>query len=70
MTNLREIEVAASRLTDSERARLASHLLRSLPGVLDDDDAGVAEARRRDDEMTSGKEPGISLKELKRGLGR
>ena len=70
MTSLREIQTAASRLTDSERARLATSLLRSLPGVLEDDDAGVAEASRRDAEMTSGKVIGISMKELKRGLGR
>ena len=35
-------------LPDQQRAALASHLLESLPAVLQDDDDGLAEALRRD----------------------
>lgn len=50
MVTLAEIEAKAMDLTDSERAALASHLLQSLPPLLDEDD-GVAVALRRDAEM-------------------
>ena len=44
MTTLNEIEASAMALPDQQRAALASHLLESLPAVLQDDDDGLAEA--------------------------
>jgi hypothetical protein len=51
MATLAEIEPLALNLPESQRAKLAADLLDSLPGVLVDDDAGLAEALRRSDEM-------------------
>ncbi|MEI8037220.1 MAG: addiction module protein [Verrucomicrobiota bacterium] len=51
MATLAEIEPLALNLPESQRAKLAAHLLDSLPGVLVDDDEGLAEALRRSDEM-------------------
>ena len=70
MTRLQEIEKEALELPDAERARLAAHLLQTLPGVLTDEDDGVAEALRRSREMDANPSVGIGWKELKRGLGR
>ena len=44
MTTLNEIEANAMSLPEQQRAELASHLLSSLPAVLQDDDQGLAEA--------------------------
>jgi putative addiction module component (TIGR02574 family) len=41
----------ALNLPESDRAKLASGLLDSLPGVLVEDDDGLAEAIRRSEEM-------------------
>ena len=51
MVSIAEVEKLALTLPDSERALLASHLLGSLPSILDDEDEGIAEALRRDAEM-------------------
>ena len=51
MVTLAEIESMAFKLPDSDRARLAADLLDSLPGVLVEDDEGMAEAVRRSEEM-------------------
>ncbi len=59
MTTLAEIESLALKLPDSDRAKLAADLLDSLPGVLVDDDEGLAEALRRSDEMD--RDPGACL---------
>jgi hypothetical protein len=51
------MELLALNLPESQRAKLAADLLDSLPGVLVDDDAGLAEAlRRRDGKTTSSRE--------------
>ena len=47
----------------SERAMSASRL-HSLPPVMRDEDEGIAEALRRDAELTSGAAKAISLEEL------
>lgn len=70
MTRLQAIEKEALDLTDSERALLASHLLQTLPGVLFDEDEGVAEALRRAQELDADPSSGMTWDELKRGLGR
>lgn len=53
MATIAEAEELALSLTESERAQLAERLLSSLPGVLVDEDGGIAEALRRDKEMDS-----------------
>ncbi len=65
MSNLKEL---ALNLPVSDRASLASILLRSLPEVLNDHDGGVAEARRRRDELNANPEIGISPEELRKRI--
>lgn len=64
MATIAEVEKLALDLSDSERAILASHLLRSLPPVLQDEDEGLAEALRRDAELDANPEAGITLDQL------
>ena len=68
MSTIAEIEKLAFDLSDSERAVLAAHLLRSLPPVLHDEDDGLAEALRRDSEFNANPEIGITLEELDRQI--
>ena len=64
MATIFEIERLALDLTEQERAALAANLLNSLPGVLSDEDEGVAEALRRDAEIEGDPAKAISLPEL------
>jgi hypothetical protein len=64
-----EITALAMELTVSERAALASELLRSLPRDFDDND-GLAEALRREAEMDADPSASLTLEELKRAVGR
>jgi putative addiction module component (TIGR02574 family) len=64
MATIAEAEKLAFDLPAPERAVLASHLLRSLLPVLEDEDKGIAEALRRDAEVDSNPETGISLEQL------
>lgn len=57
-------------LTDAERAVLASDLLETLPGVLSDEDEGVAEALRREAELDADPSKGVEWSTLKKELGR
>jgi hypothetical protein len=70
MQTLTEVERAAMRLPEAERANLASRLLDSLPAVLSDSDEGLAEALRRDAELERDHDTGLSLKHLRRDLER
>ena len=70
MVNFSEIEAQAMELSVSDRATLASRLLRSLPPKLDDDDEGDAEALRRDAEMDEDPSASLTLEEFKRAVGR
>ena len=70
MTTIAEIEAEAMRLTESERAILATRLLGSLPAVLFEEDLGVAEAMRRDEELDRDPSAGMTLEELRASLGR
>lgn len=70
MTRIQMLKKEAMGLTDSERATLASELLYSLPATLSDEDEGVAEALRRDAELSSNSSTGISWNEIKKELGR
>ena len=64
MQSLSEIEQAAMKLPDGDRASLAARLLDSLPAVLFDEDDGVAEAIRRDAEMDRDPAASITLEEV------
>ena len=64
MATIVEIEKLALSLPEKERAALAANLLESLPGVLFDEDEGVAEALRRDAEIDSNPDQVISLAQL------
>ena len=64
MSTIVEVEKLALDLSEKERATLAANLLDSLPGILSDDDEGVAEALRRDAEMETDPTRAISLPEL------
>ncbi len=70
MVTLSEIESLALKLPESDRARLAADLLDSLPGVLVDEDEGLAEAQRRSEEMD--RDPSVCLthEEFLKALGR
>ena len=70
MTRLQELKKEALSLPDAERAVLASVLLQTLPGVLSDEDEGVAEALRRDAELEADPASGIEWSALKKELGR
>lgn len=50
MSAFLQIEPQVLALPQKERARLAALLLNSLPADLDDDDEGIAEALRREQE--------------------
>ena len=69
MSRLQELKEEALSLTDAERAVLASDLLETLPGVLSDEDEGVAEALRRDAELDTDPSKGIEWTALKNELG-
>ena len=64
MATIVEVEKLALSLTEKERATLAANLLESLPGVLFDEDEGVAEALRRDAEIDANPDQTISLAQL------
>lgn len=70
MTRLQEIREEALRLTDAERATLASDILQTLPAVLSEEDEGVAEALRREAEMEADPAASIAWSALKKELGR
>ena len=59
-----EVEKLALDLPEPRRAVLAARLLRSLPAILDDDDAGVAEAISRDSEFETNSSLGLSPEEF------
>lgn len=64
MVTVSEVEKLALDLTEQERARPAANLLDSLPGILSDEDEGIAEALRRDAEIEADPAKTISLPEL------
>ena len=70
MATIAEIEKLAQDLSEKERAVLAAHLLGSLPPVLHDEDEGIAEALRRDDELQANPSAGLSLDELDKQIER
>jgi putative addiction module component (TIGR02574 family) len=64
MATIVEIEKLALTLPEKERAILAANLLESLPGVLSDEDEGVAEALRRNAEIDASPDEAISFAQL------
>lgn len=64
MATIFEVEKLALGLPEQERAKLAANLLDSLPGVLSDEDEGIAEALRRDGEIDADPSQAISLAQL------
>jgi hypothetical protein len=64
VATITELEELALNLPENQRAVLAAHLLGSLPSVLDDEDEGMAEALRRDSELSTQTSSAISLEEL------
>ncbi len=64
MATIVEVEKLALDLSEKERAVLAANLLDSLPGVLSDEDEGIAEALRRDAEIEANPAQAISLADL------
>ena len=64
MATVIEIEKLALDLPEQERAALAANLLESLPGILSDEDEGVAEALRRDAEIDADPNQTISPAQL------
>jgi hypothetical protein len=67
---LDEVQKNALALPDSDRASLASELLCSLPAVLQEEDDGVSEARRRSRELDDDPSAGCSWTEIRSALGR
>ena len=59
-----DIERDILALSEDDRAHLAVSILDSLPGILADQDEGVAEALRRDAELDAHPEQAISLEQL------
>ena len=64
-SNVKELVL---QLPVSERALLASILLRSLPKVLDDEDGGVTEAHKRREELIASPAIAISSEELRKRI--
>jgi hypothetical protein len=70
MVSYETIEAQAMLLPQDQRAALAAHLLGSLPGILHDDDEGIAEAMRRDEELDGNPAAGMTLDQFRSALGR
>ena len=70
MATIAEVEKLALDLPETQRAVLAAHLLRSLPSILHNEDAGIAEALRRDAELDANPAAGISLEQLDQKIER
>jgi putative addiction module component (TIGR02574 family) len=64
MATIFEVEKLALDLSERERAKLAANLLDSLPGVLSDEDEGIAEAIRRDAEIDADPHQALTLAQL------
>jgi hypothetical protein len=66
MATISDIEKVALGLPETDRASLATALLKSLSPILEDPDEGVAEALRRDAELDAAPQSAIGLEELDR----
>jgi putative addiction module component (TIGR02574 family) len=70
VATITEVEKLALDLPENQRAVLAAHLLDSLPSVLHDEDEGIAEALRRDAELSAGASSAIALEALDERIER
>lgn len=70
MATLAEIQSLVFALPESDRAKLASDLLDSLPAMLVEDDEGLAEALRRSDEMDRDPSVCLSHEDFLKTVGR
>ena len=70
MDKIEALKAEVLELNDQERATLASELLYSLPATLQDSDNGLAEALRRDRELSTSDSYGVTWDELKDSVGR
>ena len=68
MQQLSDFEMEMMKLPDAARAVLAAHLLDSLPAVLSEPDEGLAEALRRDADLSSNPSSAMSLDELREAV--
>ena len=68
MEQLSDFELEMTKLPDAARAVPAARLLDSLPAVLSEPDEGLAEALRRDAEMSSHPSAAMSLDELREAV--
>ncbi len=64
MSIVANVEKQALSLTTKERGELITKLLRSLPAFPAEADGGIAETKRRREEMRKDPDIGISLDEL------
>ena len=70
MTRVQEIREQAGALSDRGKTALAVDLLESLPPALDDENGGLAEALRRDQDLDRDPSQAITWDQLRCGLGR
>jgi len=70
MATINEVKKLALDLPETDRAVLAAHLLGSLPPVLHDEDEGIAEALRRDQELDAKPGSALTLEQLDRRIKR
>ena len=70
MISPEEVEKLALELPEEQRAALAAHILDSLPPLLSEEDEGLAEALRRDAEMSSDPSIGILLRDFDQRIRR
>jgi hypothetical protein len=68
MAQLSDFEMEMMKMPDEARAVLATHLLDSLPAVLSEPDEGLAEALRRDADLSSNPSSAMSLDELREAV--
>ena len=64
MTTFSTIETLALKLPESQRAVLAARILDSLPALFQENDEGLAEAKKRDAELDRCPALALSLEEF------
>lgn len=69
-SDVEKVQQLALGLSEEGRAQLAASLLDSLPGILSDQDDGVAEALRRDTELDAHPGRAISFEQLEHLLAQ
>ncbi len=70
LATVNEVKKLALDLAEKERGILTTHLLKSLPAVLDDADGGMAEALQRDKDLDANSNLGISIEQMEQQIRR